>query len=102
MSVANGVAEEAIFRGLFLPRLSAHAGAAGGLGPVGANLLQALVFGLFHWHGIPSGPAGVALTFVYGCVVGWLFQVCGGLLTPVIAHSAADFFIFAVVVRRGE
>lgn len=95
LAVANGIAEESVFRGLFLPRL-----AKSGLGDLKANLSQAISFGIFHWNGIPSGPSGVALTFVYGAVMGWLFQICGGLGAPVLAHSAADFFIFAVLVRR--
>ena len=95
MAVVNGVAEEATFRSLFLPRLEQS-----GLGEVQANLFQALSFGIFHWHGTPSGPTGVTLAFIYGSVMGWLVQSRGGILTPVIAHSSADYFIFAVLVRH--
>ena len=57
-------------------------------------------FGAAHWHGIPSGPLGVGLTFVYGLLMGLLHEWCGGLLLPVAAHTLADYYIFAVIARK--
>ena len=65
-----------------------------------ANVLQAAAFGWWHYHGIPSGWTGVALTFVYGLLMGWLQDYYGGLLVPIMAHTIADYFIFAVIARR--
>lgn len=65
-----------------------------------ANVLQAAVFGWWHYHGIPSGWTGVGLTFVYGFLMGLLQDYYGGLLVPIIAHTIADYFIFAVIARR--
>ena len=63
------------------------------------NILQAASFGVGHWDGVPSGPTGVCLTFVYGLLMGILHEWFGGLAMPVLAHTVADYFIFAVIVR---
>lgn len=66
-----------------------------------ANLCQAISFGIWHYHGIPSGYLGVLLTFVYGYIMGELKRYHNdGLVLPIIAHSVADYFIFSVIVRR--
>jgi hypothetical protein len=66
-----------------------------------SNLGQAAVFGIWHYHGIPSGLTGVGLTFVYGYTMGLLFDVAGGSLwIPLVAHTVADYYIFAVLVRQ--
>jgi membrane protease YdiL (CAAX protease family) len=65
-----------------------------------ANLLQAAAFGWWHYHGIPSGWTGVGLTFVYGLIMGLLQDYYGGLLVPILAHTIADYFIFAVIARK--
>jgi membrane protease YdiL (CAAX protease family) len=66
-----------------------------------ANVLQAISFGIWHFHGIPSGWTGVGLAFVYGLAMGFMFEYGGGLLLPIVAHSVADYFIFAVIARKG-
>ena len=65
-----------------------------------ANLLQASMFGLWHYHGIPSGWTGVGLTFVYGFIMGLLQDYFGGLLLPILTHTLADYFIFSVIARN--
>lgn len=70
--------------------------------PHAANLAQAAVFGIWHYHGIPSGFTGVALTFVYGFVMGLLFEYGEGLFLPIVAHGIADYYIFAVIVRQKQ
>ena len=39
------------------------------------------------------------MTFVYGLLMGVLHEWFGGLAVPVLAHTVADYFIFAVIVR---
>lgn len=66
-----------------------------------SNLGQAAVFGISHYYGIPSGLTGVALTFVYGFFMGWLADIEGGSLwLPLAAHTIADYYIFAILVRQ--
>ena len=66
-----------------------------------SNLAQATIFGIWHYHGIPSGWTGVALTFVYGLFMGWLADIQeGSLWLPLAAHTVADYYIFAVLVRK--
>ena len=48
---------------------------------------------------IPSGWTGVGLTFVYGLAMGFLLEYGGGSLLPIVAHTIADYFIFAVIAR---
>jgi hypothetical protein len=65
------------------------------------NLAQAAVFGMWHLHGIPSGWPGVALTSVYGWIMGFLMETVnrGGLFFPLVAHAVADFYIFRSIAR---
>ena len=64
------------------------------------NICQAVGFGIAHWNGVPSGPSGVALTCVYGLLMGGLHEWGGGLAIPTLAHAVADYFIFAVIAAR--
>jgi len=66
-----------------------------------ANLAQAALFGTLHYHGIPSGFAGVGLTFVYGWIMGVLMEYVGdgGLFLPIVAHTIADYYLFSSVAR---
>jgi Type II CAAX prenyl endopeptidase Rce1-like len=65
-----------------------------------SNLCQAVVFGIWHYHGIPNGLIGIALTFVYGLALGFLADYHQhGLLLPILTHAIADYFIFATVAR---
>ena len=65
-----------------------------------SNFAQAVVFGLAHYHGIPSGWTGVALTLVYGGIMGAMADMGQGLLYPIVAHAVADYYIFATIARR--
>jgi membrane protease YdiL (CAAX protease family) len=96
-AILNAICEEVASRGLWMQEFILR----GRLSSLHANVLQAISFGLWHFHGIPSGWTGVGLTFVYGLVMGFLTQHGGGLLLPIVAHSIADYFIFAVIARQG-
>jgi membrane protease YdiL (CAAX protease family) len=97
VAVLNAMAEEASSRGFWLNEFMLR----GKLSFWHANLCQAISFGVWHCHGIPSGVTGVVLTAVYGFAMGLLHQYGNGLLLPVVAHSIADYFIFAVIARQG-
>lgn len=98
-AVVNAVCEEIASRGLWMHEFRRRGGVSSNLR---ANLLQAITFGIWHYHGIPSGWTGVALTFVYGLVMGLMFEYGGGLLLPIVTHSIADYYIFAVIARKGK
>ena len=97
LGIINAVAEELSSRGFWLHEFVRR----GDLSFHQANMCQAISFGVWHYHGIPSGMTGVALTTLYGYIMGLLFQHGGGLLLPIVTHSLADYFIFAVIARRG-
>lgn len=97
LGVLNAIAEEVSSRGFWLHEFMLR----GRLSFWHANMCQAASFGVWHYHGIPSGVTGVVLTAVYGFAMGLLHQYGNGLLLPVAAHSIADYFIFAVIARRG-
>jgi membrane protease YdiL (CAAX protease family) len=68
-----------------------------------ANIAQAIIFGVWHFHGVPSGWIGVGLTFVYGLLMGWMSDWSGGgLVLPILTHTVANYYIFAVIVRQKE
>ena len=93
-AAANAAMEEFIYRGLIMQVLDSAAGAG-----VLSLLVQAWLFGAMHYlHGFPNAGWGVAMTFIYGVMLGWLRRRSQGLLASWIAHVFADLVIFIVVV----
>jgi membrane protease YdiL (CAAX protease family) len=97
-AVANAVCEEVMSRGLW--RLEFARSVDPPMSLTHSNILQAAIFGIWHYHGIPSGLPGVALTFFYGLMMGLLMDYGQGLLLPILAHSIADYFIFTIIARK--
>jgi hypothetical protein len=97
-AILNATCEEIASRGIWMHEFQRR----GKLSFQLANVLQAISFGVWHFRGIPSGWTGVGLTFVYGLVMGFMMEYGGGLLLPIVAHSIADYFIFAVIARQGK
>jgi membrane protease YdiL (CAAX protease family) len=96
MALVNASCEEVSSRGFWKREFLRSTGAT----VHSANWLQAAAFGWWHYRGIPSGWAGVGLTFVYGFIMGLLQDHYGGLLVPILAHTIADYFIFSVIARK--
>lgn len=102
-SLTNAICEEVSSRGFNRWEFSAL---WGNHGPTNSrvfdpsNLWQATTFGLAHFYGVPSGWTGVGLTFVYGWIMGFLQDIGGGLLYPILTHTMADYFIFSQIARR--
>lgn len=96
-SLFNAIAEEVAFRGVIWQALS-DTGISAGL----VLITQAAAFGLFHFNGVPSGWAGVALSTIYGLALGGTRWLSKGLLAPVIVHLFADLTIFLLVIRLAE
>jgi membrane protease YdiL (CAAX protease family) len=88
-ALANALVEEFWFRGLLM-------GALKPLLPMWrVILIQAIVFGLFHWFGTPQGILGVLLAGVWGGLLGWWVYARGSLWPAVVVHFLADILIFA-------
>ncbi len=89
--LANGFAEETIFRGVFLARLQPFVGA------FAANLATAIPFTLSH---APTEYASEQLfflggTFLFALAWGWLMQKTQSLWGSVLVHAAMDIPIVA-------
>ena len=63
-----------------------------------AVAVQALLFGLSHLHGFPSGWLGVAMAATWGFALGVIRMRTGGLVIPYLAHVVANLTIGALAV----
>jgi membrane protease YdiL (CAAX protease family) len=77
------IAEETIFRGYLLMRLSAVTSR-----PWAAVLLSAAIFSVGHGY---EGPAGVIITGVVGIVYALIYLSRRSLVAPVVLHFLQDF-----------
>lgn len=91
-AMGNAALEEAIFRGIMMDALDSAFGPG-----CTSILLQAVPFALLHLHGFPSGFWGLAMTFVYGLMLGVIRRRSQGMLAPWLAHVGADTVIFAIL-----
>lgn len=97
LAFINAICEEVTSRGLWRIEFQLY----GSLNQFQSNIGQALVFGIWHYNGIPSGYIGVLLTTVYGFIMGLLADSNhGGLLMPIVTHTIADYFIFSYIARQ--
>ena len=92
--IANAALEELVYRGVLLEALDEALGVS-----VVSILLQAIAFGTMHAHGVPGGLSGMALTTIYGSMMGALRRRAKGMLAPWLAHAAADIVIGSILLR---
>jgi hypothetical protein len=92
-ALLNATLEELLFRGLLQDRL-------GALWGPGARtvVVQAVVFGICHAHGVPRGGWGVLMAGTWALMLGVLRLKTGGLLAPVLGHVVADASIAGIVI----
>jgi uncharacterized protein len=96
VALANGTLEELTFRGALLGWGSRA------LGPLGANVLQAIVFGLVHVGGDFTGnPVPVMLAVgTGGFIAGVIVQRTRSLLLPIAVHAAFDLPLYYAFACR--
>jgi membrane protease YdiL (CAAX protease family) len=88
----NAAYEEVLFRGALMEGLDRS------LGPGFASIaIQAIVFGMCHYEGFPSGWIGIGLATIYGLMMGHVRRMAQGLLAAWIAHVVADTVILSLV-----
>jgi membrane protease YdiL (CAAX protease family) len=91
--VVVAVAEELIFRGLWLPLLRGQLGCVTAL----AVALAAVVYGLNHLY---FGWLTVVQKAVTGAVLGAAYLACGGsVLVPAVAHVVQNLVVMLVIGR---
>ncbi|MFI5291691.1 MAG: CPBP family intramembrane glutamic endopeptidase [Candidatus Limnocylindrales bacterium] len=98
IALANGTLEELTFRGALMGWGSRA------VGPLGANLLQAVVFGVVHVGSDFTGnPLPVMLAVgVGGLIAGVIAQRTRSLLLPIAVHAAFDLpLYYAFACRLG-
>lgn len=81
------VTEELIFRGMTMAKSREV------LPFLGANLLQASLFGIYHWNPVQS-----AYAFLNGLLFGYIYKKFGTLLAPVLLHiviNASSYLIMS-------
>ena len=89
ISVAAGVGEEMLFRGVI------QGGLARPLGPGAAVAAAGVLFGLFH----PVSTTYVVVAGLLGAYLGLVWLVTGNLLAAMVAHAVYDFFALVVMLR---
>ncbi len=92
-SLFNAAMEEAAFRGIVMQALDSAAGP----GRVSVTI-QAALFGAMHYiKGFPNGEWGLAMTFIYGLMLGIIRRRSQGMLAPWLAHVCVDVVIFIIL-----
>ncbi len=93
ISLAAGVGEEMLFRGLMQQGIAQWFGPPYGLWI--ALAVASVVFGACHW--ITTTYAVLATGI--GLYLGWLFVATDNLLAPIVAHAAYDFVALWYLVK---
>ena len=91
ISVAAGVGEEMLFRGVIQGALSRWR-----LGTIGAIGAASALFGLMH----PVSAAYVVLAGLMGGYLGFVWLVSGNLLTVIVAHAVYDFIALLALLHE--
>lgn len=93
----NALAEEGIYRGVLQGSLERAFGE--GAPPVIILATQATAYAAAHYRGgFPNGASGYLMTLAYGILLGYLRRRTNGMLSPCLAHFAADLVIGYILV----
>ena len=93
MVLSNGFEEEFLFRALFLRKYTWM------LGPLIANVVQAVIFSIAH-VGVGYTPMAVffvvGVVFPLGLLAGYLMRASDSVVVPAIVHAGLDLPIYLV------
>ncbi len=95
-AAANAAVEELVFRGAIMHATDQTFGYG-----AASVLVQAVAFGVWHMHGVPSGALGAGMVVVYGAMLGVVRRKADGLLAPWSAHILADVTIVVLLWMLG-
>lgn len=93
-AILNSLFEEIVWRGIIYGAMRPA------FGPTLTVILQALLFGIWHWHFMLPRWIGVILTGAYGLYFGILRHRARGLLAPIVAHILVDLSLAAMVIAQ--
>jgi membrane protease YdiL (CAAX protease family) len=85
VSIAAGLGEELLFRGLGQASLAAWIGGDAGLWA--GLIVGSLAFGLCHWLSRTYAVLAACMGIYFGLLLVWT----GNLWTPILAHATYDF-----------
>lgn len=91
-ALVNPIWEEVLFRSVLQQELGNT------LGRWPAVVIQAVLFGLAHLYGFPSGWLGVAMAATWGFGLGVIRLRSGGILVPYVVHFFANATIGVLAV----
>jgi membrane protease YdiL (CAAX protease family) len=77
LSLSSGIAEEVFFRGVMQPAVG--------------YVTTSVLFGIVHVGPSRRYLAWTAFAVAMGFILGWILEVTGSLLGPIIAHVAVNF-----------
>lgn len=92
ISLAAGVGEEMLFRGVIQAALARWLGTTWGV------ILASILFGLLH----PITVTYVVIVTLMGTYLGLVWRVSGNLLVVIVAHAFYDFLALATLLRSGS
>jgi membrane protease YdiL (CAAX protease family) len=95
LSLAAGLGEEWLFRGLLQAGLADWWGEASA---PQAILVAAVIFGLCHW----LTHLYFLAAFLIGIYLGWLYWWTESLVVPIVAHALYDLIGLLVITRAGR
>jgi membrane protease YdiL (CAAX protease family) len=97
MALTSALAEELLFRGLFLRLFLPNPESAGGQTIVLAVVVTALIFGVLHIGPDRSYAPWTAFALTLGLVFGAITVLTGDIVAVVIAHMTINYFNFLAI-----
>jgi membrane protease YdiL (CAAX protease family) len=92
-ALSNAFAEEMLFRGFLFDGLSKFI-----TKHKIVIVIQAILFGIWHFKGFPGGFFGSTMVFVWAILLGFMRYRSKSIWYPFIGHVFADLVIFSILI----